>query len=160
MTTPRQPLSPEAAFTRAAARCATTEYCNADWRRRLAQAGLTPQEVADVLERLQREGFIDEARYARAYAHDKALYDRWGQLKIRQGLAAKGIADEDIAAALADVDEDVWEKNLRDLLTQKNRSLRAADDYERRQKLMRFAAGRGYETELIFGIIDQFSGAD
>ena len=159
MAQPRQPLSPEAAFARAAARCATTEYCASDWRRKLAAAGLTPQEANGVVERLKKEGFIDEARYARAFAHDKAAYDRWGRLKIRQGLALKGISESLIDEALDAVDDGVWRQNLEHLLNQKARTLKGADDYVRRQKLMRFAAGRGYEAELIFDIIDHFSGA-
>lgn len=81
MSLPKKPFTPEAAYTQAAARCATAEYCLNDWRRKFQMKGLPPRDIERVLDRLVDEGFINEARFVRAYVHDKALYDRWGQLK-------------------------------------------------------------------------------
>ena len=92
MPLPKKPFTPEAAYTQAAARCATAEYCLNDWRRKFQMKGLPPRDIERVLDRLVDEGFINEARFVRAYVHDKALYDRWGQLKIRQSLMLKRLA--------------------------------------------------------------------
>ncbi len=150
-----RPLNPETAFARAAARCSVAEYCCADWRRKFLAAGLTTEETDAVLQRLQKEGFINEERFARAFAHDKAHYERWGQKKISMALMQKGIPSDVIAAALEELEEEVWAENLETLLERKNRTLNAANDYERRQKLARYAASRGFGAEETFRTIDK-----
>lgn len=147
-------LSPDEAFAKAAARCAGREYCRADWRDKFARAGLTPAQAEDVLRRLGNEGFIDEERYARAYAHDKTTYDLWGKIKVRQALRLKGIAPEAIDRALDAIDGEAYRTGLRGLLDRKARSLKEESGYGRRMKLARFAAGRGFEPELVFEAID------
>lgn len=148
-----RPLSPDEAFARAASRCALREYCRADWRDKLRAAGLGSGDIEAVLDRLEDEGYIDEVRYARAFVHDKSLYDLWGRLKIRQALHLKRIPAAAIDEALAAIDETVYRDGLRDLLNRKSRTLRAGSDYERRMKLARFAAGRGFEPALVFSLL-------
>ena len=82
--------------------CARGEHCRADIRRKLA--GLPPEEQEQVLETLCRDGYLDDARYARAFARDKSALQGWGNLKISVALQQKAIAPEAIAAALAEID--------------------------------------------------------
>ena len=112
-------LTSEKAYAQAAARCAGREYCRADWQQKWMRAGLSPEAVETLLRQLEREGYIDENRYARAFAHDKCLYDRWGRIKIRAALQQKGISATDIAEALERVDEVAYEEGLRALLAAK-----------------------------------------
>lgn len=147
-------LTPDTAFSRAAARCARREYCRADWRRKFIEGGLTVAEAEETLRRLEAEGYIDEGRYARAFVHDKAAYDRWGRVKIVNALRLKGIEASDIDEALSGLPAEAYRQTLVDLLHQKARSLSATDPYERRQKLVRFAASRGFEADLVFSVID------
>ena len=65
-------------------------------------------------------------------------------MKIAQALHAKGLPEEDIRRAIDDLPEEEYTQVLQDLLEQKNRSLRHEDNYTRRGKLLRFAAGRGF----------------
>lgn len=157
------------AYATATARCATTEQCTADWRRKFATYGLSREDSDALIDRLVDEGFIDEARYARAYVHDKVHYDHWGPLKVRAGLAAKRIASTDIAEALDEIPDEMWNANLRAALKTKARSLGLgteadndpdeplAADVQRanKQKLLRFAASRGYAPAEIFRVLDE-----
>lgn len=160
MPLPKKPFTPEAAYTQAAARCATAEYCLNDWRRKFQMKGLPPRDIERVLDRLVDEGFINEARFVRAYVHDKTLYDRWGQLKIRQSLMLKRLPPALIEEALRETDRGLWEENLLDLLRQKRRSIKADTPFEERQKLLRFAAGRGYEPALIYQAVNCLCGEE
>ncbi len=144
----------ETAYTRAAARCAMAEYCCADWQRKFTAQGLSDLEATDIIRRLQKEGFVDERRYAKAFAHDKAYYERWGQLKIKQALRLKGISASLIDEALDAIPEIVWQESLTALITSKKRTLKAKTPFEYRQKLLRFAAGRGYGAELACEVND------
>ena len=147
-------LSPKEAYARATARCARQEQCRADVGAYLAKYGVEGSAVQQVLDLLEDEGYIDETRYAAAFTHDKVLYDRWGRMKIRQALALKGIAHEAISQALADIDQEQYEAGLRALLEQKRRTLTETDEFLLQQKLARFAAGRGFEADLVFRLLE------
>lgn len=150
----QHPLSPEEIYSRAAARCAAREYCRSEWRERMMRAGLTAEEAEKQIDRLEDEGFIDEKRYALAFVHDKTCYDRWGRLKTRQALRMKGIPTTVADEALAGIDGKDYAEGLRRLLQTKEKSLpEDLPEHERRARLARYAAGRGFEAELIFDII-------
>ena len=148
-----KPLSPTEAFSRAAARCALREYCRADWRRKFCEGGLTQAEAESVLKQLEAGGYIDENRYARAFVHDKVSYDGWGRIKIKLALRQKEIASSDIDEAFSAINDEEYREKLRGLLRRKSASVSAETDYERRQKLVRYAVGRGFEPELIFSLL-------
>lgn len=150
----KTPPTPEEAYARAAARCAVKEYCRADWLRKLREVGVGEADAEAVVARLEREGFVDESRYARAFVHDKWEYDRWGRIKIRAALRQKGLSATDVDEALAQIDEEAYAAGLRALLAAKRRTVKADSDYARRQKLARFAAGRGFEPVLVVRMLD------
>jgi regulatory protein len=94
-------------------------------------------------------GFIDEERYCRAFVKDKVVYNKWGRRKVEQALWAKRIPQEIISEALDEVDQENYVDTLRQLLKNKSRSVKASSEYERIQKLIRFAAGRGFTMDVI-----------
>ncbi len=150
-----QSPSAEELYRRAAARCARQEQCRGDLVRKFCEKGLAHAEAEALADRLEDEGFIDDARYARAFVHDKSLYDHWGRIKIRQALRQKGVGAAETESALATIDEEEYRRSLQKAVQQKARTLPLGDDdYTRRQKLARFAASRGFEPALIFSLLD------
>ena len=150
-----KPLSPEEAYARTSTRCARQEQCRADVTGYLYKCGVDSHTAQRITDRREAEGFIDEARYAAAFTHDKVLYNGWGRIKIRQALQQKGIAAEDINSAFANIDEGEYTKGLKTLIEQKRRTLKEADEFLLQQKLARFAAGRGFEADLIFRLLGE-----
>ena len=146
-------MTSSAAFSQLAARCSARETCLSEARAKLERLELTPAQCDAVLQRLVSEGYIDEARYARAFVSDKLRFARWGRLKIRQALRQKGLADDDISQALLTIDEQAYEDTLRTLLAQKRRTLRAATPYDASARLLRFAASRGFEPALTLRLL-------
>lgn len=144
-------------------RCARRECCRSELETKLRAAALTPDTIAEVLDYLEDEGFIDSARYAHAFVHDKSRFERWGRLKIAAALRAKSIPRHDIDQALREsIDPDQYRTTLVQLLRQKISSLdfdpadpKAA--FAASQKLVRYAASRGFEPELIFDEIDRLT---
>lgn len=153
-------FTPETAYRYATGRCARAELCRADLRPKLLARGLAPDAAEALLDRLEREHYIDERRYAAAFVHDKMTNNRWGRHKVRQALRLKGIGDEAVREALAAVDADAYAAGLNALLASKLRTVRAANDYERRMKLLRFAASRGFEPEWAAKVVDRLVGDD
>ena len=144
----------------ATARCAQRECCRYDLERKLRETPLSPADVEAVLDALEDEHFIDAGRYARAFAHDKLEYDGWGRLKISQALRQKKFSAGVVEAALAEViEEDHYLEVLQRILSSKLRTLSFDADQREAlkatQKLVRFAASRGFEPHLIFDTLHQ-----
>ncbi len=146
--------SETALFKNAAARCAVRECCRADFEKKWRAQGVPADEMEATLRQLEKEGFIDEGRYAKAFTNDKLRYDRWGRLKIRAALMMKNISADDIKAALDTIDEEEYQAALRHVLHTKQKSISAAGTHELRMKLARFAASRGFEAHLVFRALD------
>ena len=150
----KKPITIEEAYNRVASRCVLREYCRSDWYRKLQEAGLTAQQSGEVLDRLEEEKFIDEERYARSFVHDKLHYDRWGRVKMTSALRQKAISYEDIFTAISSIDQEEYLNILKDVLQKKAKGMKANSDYELKQKLARFAAGKGFEPGLVFKVLD------
>ena len=133
--------------------CAAGEHCSSDIRARLS--ALSPEDRELIMEKLLADGYIDDARYARAFARDKSSLQGWGNLKISLALQRKAIAPETIAAALDEIDAEAADLKLEQLLRAKWKSLHGEADPRRKEaKLLRYALGRGYGYDKIKKIYD------
>ena len=134
--------------------CSRREYCVADVLKK-ATDGIegghaAAQEVVDVL---VKEKYVDDLRYASAFARDKSAIQGWGEVKIRYMLSAKGVPRDVIDKALEEIDQDKADSRLEKLLQNKLKSLK--DDPQCRLKLLRFALGRGYSYDEVAHTVDQ-----
>jgi len=102
-----------------------------------------------VLHLLQHD-FINEERYAKAYAGGKFRINKWGRLKIKRALQREGVSKANISIGLAEIEDSVYIQTLQDLALKKKRLIRATNTYEKKQKLMRFLQQKGYESNLIY----------
>ena len=109
-------LTPPEALHRAAALCSSSEHCIADIREKLSRWGIGEPDARTIVERLVQERFIDEGRYAIAFAKDKFRFSGWGRIKIRYALQQKRIGNSDIVNALSLIDEEAYTTRLADLL--------------------------------------------
>lgn len=128
--------------------CARKEYCRSEmFQKALKQLEGDRDAAEEVVEALVRDRFVDDLRYAGAFARDKAILDGWGPVKIRYQLSAKGIDRQVISQALEDVDPDKAERRLMEVLASKARTLKGDEDI--RLKLLKFALSRGYEYDSV-----------
>ena len=141
-------------LSQAAGLCSRREYCVSQMREKLAAWGLPEDARERVIHRLVDERFIDELRFARAYAMDKMRYNHWGRVKIGQMLRLMGIPAALRQTALDELPADEYTAILQRLARQKRPALKARNDYELRGKLMRFLAGRGFEADEVARAID------
>lgn len=147
-------MDPQKVADRMRGLCSRREYCRQDIMKKvLAALGGDADEAGRIMDRLVEEKYIDDLRYASAFARDKSSIAGWGATKIRYMLATKGIDRATIAAALQEVDEGKASDRLEKLLSAKVRSLK--DDPQCRMKLLRFALGRGYQYDEAAEVIDR-----
>jgi regulatory protein len=116
---------------------------------KLRRFELNPEEVHQLIEQLEKEGYLDERRYTNAYVNDKFQLNKWGRVKIKSYLKQKKIANELINEVLSGLNEAQYTKTLMDLLRRKDRGMRYSGALDRRAKLYRFALGRGFELSLV-----------
>lgn len=136
--------------------CAKREYCTSDIRRKALEKLEWNHEAAEeVVSSLVADRFVDDARYAAAFAREKSSLQGWGPIKIRFQLRAKGISDADIASALGEIDADKASARLEKLLAVKWHSL--SDDPQGRLKLIKFALSRGYDYEETEPVIKKIT---
>jgi len=137
------------AYDKAAFLCSKSEHCSSDIQDKLKLWGLLPEDIDVIIEKLVAEKYIDDERFARAYAKDKSRFNRWGKQKIAFMLRNKKIAPEIIRLAFDEIEDESYSDQLFKLLTDKARTIKSANKFDRRAKLMRFALSRGFEAEQI-----------
>lgn len=142
-------LKYEQVLHRLTAYCSRGERCVYDVRKKMSRWGVSEEEQRKAVQYLQRENFLDEKRFCRAFVHDKSQYNRWGAYKIQYELKKKQIPDSLIREAVSEMDTAVNREQLRQLLANKRKTVKGANEYEINQKLMRFAAGKGFSLEDI-----------
>ncbi|MCC8088926.1 MAG: RecX family transcriptional regulator [Rikenellaceae bacterium] len=150
----KRTLSTEAALKKLMDRCARAEICISDAKRSLANWGVDHENHDGLIEILVREKFIDENRYAEAYVRDKLNFSRWGVNKIRDALYNKRIPKDIINTAMELVEPEKMRDKLIYDLKRKNSSINDEDPYKKKDKLLKFGISRGYEYELVKGLIE------
>lgn len=144
--------------------CSRREYCTEDIRKKISMAlsRNTPASepfsdaacqdlTGKILGELKKDRYIDDLRYATAFARDKAAISGWGAVKIRYALAAKRIGNDVIDEALSCIDTGKASEKLEKILAGRYRSLK--DDPAWRMKLIRYALGRGYVYDDIMAVL-------
>ena len=133
--------------------CSRREYCRADIMKKAMSALDGDRVTAEKLvEILVTEKYIDELRYASAFARDKSSISGWGETKIRYMLSSKGIPREVIDKALEEIDGAKAMTRLEKLMENKYRSLK--DDPQCRLKMLRFGLGRGYGYDEVSEVLE------
>lgn len=143
------------AYDRAAVLCARSETCAADLLKKLKGWKLTEDEACTVIEHLRNAGFIDDERFARAYAKDKFRFNGWGKKKIMAMLRVKNIAPEIVEAAIGEIEAGPYLEKLRKLLLEKAGRVKGRDKYEKRVRLIRFALSRGFTVDEARDILEE-----
>ncbi len=137
------------ARNKAAAFCAASEHSRLEVSEKLQKWGVGDDASGRILDYLEAEKYIDEERYCRAFINDKFRFSKWGKLKIKEALYQKGISSAVAWRHLNEINEEEYQAVLCEILTSKQKSVRAKDDYELRVKLARFAVNRGFEWKDI-----------
>lgn len=147
-------LTYSAAKAKAENYCAFQERSQQEVRQKLYAWGLEYLEVENLLAELINEGFINEERFAIAYAGGRHRMKKWGKYKIRQGLKQKAVSEPLIRIALQSLDPEEYRENLLELLVKKAGTLSEKDPFKRKMKLQNYALGKGYEQSLTIELLN------
>ena len=134
--------------------CAKREYCSSDILKK-AEAALEGdrQGAQEMLDSLVADRFVDDARYAAAFARERSSLTGWGPDKIRYSLMMKGISKADITAALGEIDPEAAGARMDKLIAAKCRTLQG--DPFIKFKLIKYALSRGYRYDDVAPAVDR-----
>ena len=150
----KKEMTEQEAYLQLAALCAQAEHCQQEMHDKMRRWELDETAQKRIIARLVKERYIDDERYARAFVKDKIRYNKWGRRKVQQALWQKRIDSDIQQRVLDEIDEKEYLDVLRPLLKQKRKSIRATNDYELKQKLVRFALSRGFGFDIIRQCLD------
>ena len=145
----KKEMTEQEAYLQLAALCAQAEHCEQEMRDKMRRWELDETVQNRIVDRLIKERYVDDERYARAFVKDKIRYNKWGRRKVQQALWQKRINADVQQRVLDEIEEKEYLDILRPLLKQKRKSIKAESDYELNQKLVRFAMGRGFGFDII-----------
>lgn len=135
--------------------CAYQERCQQEVRDKLYAYGLRTNEVENLLAQLVADNFVNEERFARAYAGGKFRIKKWGRLKIKAGLRLRKISDYCIRKGLSEISDADYRECLLKILETKSKLLTEKNKIRRKYKLLQYASAKGYEQELIMEILNE-----
>jgi regulatory protein len=136
--------------------CAVDEKSHSQVRTKLIEHQVYGDELEEIIAELISENFLNETRYAMAYASGKFKINQWGKNKIKIGLKQKFISTYNINKAINSIDEDDYMALLNKLFEQKKKEVNIKT-IAGKQKLINFLLQRGFEQHLIFDLLNTAS---
>jgi regulatory protein len=133
--------------------CVYQERCHHEVKEKLYGFGLATGDVNDLITDLITDGFLNEERFAKAFAGGKFRVKGWGKIKIVRELELRNLTANCIRSGLKEIGEEEYEKMLVQILEKKAAGLTEENDFVRKDKLSRYAIQKGYEPDLVWSIL-------
>jgi len=138
---------------RAASYCAYQERSHSEVRQKLRAMGASGSIAERILTQLITDNFLNEERFARAFARGKNSIKKWGRNRIRQELQQHGVSEPNIRLGLSEIDENFYLSQFEILLASKWETINEPDPMKRRKKCSDFLIYKGYEPDLVYNEI-------
>jgi len=142
-------LDKKQALAKAENFCVYQERSQKEVRYKLVEWGMRGDELEEILSELIINNFLNEERFAKSYASGKFNINKWGRVKIKQGLKLKGVPDRILQKALYSLDDEDYMQTLENLAIKKANALSESNPLKRKMKLTTYLQGRGFEIDLI-----------
>jgi regulatory protein len=140
--------------------CGYQERCHSEVREKLYSLGIRKKDHDEIIATLIEEGYLNEERFAIAYAGGKFRMKQWGRVKIAYALRQKQVSDYSIKKALKQIDEKDYRAALTTLAKEKYESLKDEQWLVRKKKVLDYLMQHGYEADLATQAIDQLKKSD
>lgn len=139
--------------------CAYQERCQQEVRDKLYTWGLWPDAIENIIAELISRNFLNEERFAIAYAGGKFRIKKWGKQKIKIELKKRKVPDALIRKALKEIGEVDYDNALEKTLAVKWKAEKEKHPLKKKMKVMRYMISRGYETDAVLEAISKHTKA-
>ena len=145
----KKTITKEKALERLASLCSRSEQCEFDLIRKLTAWGISSSDRKDIIEYLKENRYVDDSRFAKSFANDKARFSSWGPFKIKSELSLRKIKSSFILEAIESIDREIWKEALLKNAASKSKALDliGEEGLENSVKLFRYLANRGFSSE-------------
>jgi len=150
-------LTKEQALQKLKQYCAYQERCHREVKEKLYALGVWKRDHDEIIATLIEENYLNEERFAIAYAGGKFRIKGWGRVKIKYELKQKRVSEYCIKKALKQIDESNYIDKLTKLAIEKYQSLKGEQYLIRKKKTIDYLVGRGFELDLINFVISELS---
>jgi regulatory protein len=133
--------------------CSQREYCIFDIENKLQKWEIDKKDQQKIIDTLVLEKFIDHERYVPAFINDKFKFNHWGKIKIRYYLKQKHIDSQIINIYLAQIDDDLYLKTIKNEIKNKRQTAKGKDDFEKNQKVARYVISKGFDPDKVFQLL-------
>ncbi|MBI3233040.1 MAG: RecX family transcriptional regulator [Bacteroidetes bacterium] len=137
-------------LTKAMKYCAYQERCHQEVRNKLLEIGARGMELESIMVHLIEHNFLNEERFAIAFAGGKFRIKKWGIIKIVNELKKRDISEYCIKKALKEIEKEDYIKTLELLITKKSHSLKEENIYIKKNKIAKFVISKGYDPSLVW----------
>ena len=152
----RKKLTADQALKNAKVYCSYQERNHKETKDRLFSYGLPKSDIEQILSRLIEEDYLNEERFAAAYARGKFRMKQWGRVKIRYELRQKQVSDYCIEKAMKEIDEEEYMKTLEKLMEEKMSELQSETNVlAKKKKATDFLLQKGYERDIIYALVKE-----
>jgi len=134
--------------------CAYQDRCHSEVLTKLRSFGLLNDTIDLMMIDLMREDFLNEERFARSFVSGKFKMKQWGRIKIFQKLKEKRVSAKCIELGMQEIDEDLYLTTLQEIIIRKWNLAEKYSDYDRKGKVANYCFSRGFESDLIWEMIE------
>ena len=150
---PQQSLTKEQVLQKLKHYCAYQERCHSEVKEKLFELGAWKKDHDELIAQLIQEGYLNEERFAIAFAGGKWRIKRWGRQKIRYELKQRGLSDYCIRKGMKEIDEEEYLEVLKKLAREKMDSLRGQQWLVKKKKTIDHLVGKGFEPDLVYSVL-------
>ncbi|RYZ28081.1 MAG: RecX family transcriptional regulator [Chitinophagaceae bacterium] len=153
-------LTKEQAIQKLRHYCSYQERSHSEVIGKLWELGVRKQEHDEIVSSLIEDDYLNEERFAKQFVGGKFRMKDWGKKKIYYALKEKKVSEYAIKIAMKEIDEEDYKKMLYELAEKKYESLKGEQFLVRKKKTMDYLLQKGYESELVSGVLKNFSGKE
>ena len=150
-------LTKEQALQKVKHYCGYQERSHKEVEQKLWDLGVRKADHGEIISTLIEEDYLNEERFAIAFAGGKFRMNEWGRKKILYALKEKGVSDYNIKKAMKEIDEDGYEKMAHSLAEKKYNLLKSEQYLVRKKKTMDYLIQKGFELEIVSRILKQIT---
>ena len=130
--------------------CAYQERCHQEVRSKLLSLEIYGDDLEEIIAELITENFLNEERFAIAYAGGKFRMKKWGKIRIKQELKRRKISDYCIKKAMQEIDEEGYMEGLYALIEKKRKTEKETNEFKLKGRLAKYAMSKGFESYLVW----------
>ena len=150
-------LTPQQALLKLAHYCAYQERCHLEVKNKLADYGVYFHDAEQVIAELIVQNYLNEERFAIAFAGGKFRVKKWGRNKIKQELKLKKVSDYCIQQGLKEIDNEQYIQVLEKEAFQKYKASKDKNFLVKANKTAQYLISRGFETDLVWDVVKSIS---